>query len=166
MTYTASCVVVLSGYSMRALGAWGVLTDLADISEAAWRKRVRKSGPWLGWLLGALLAVAPANPPPTKRRVRLIDATRLGEVGGRGDAWRVHMDYDFTAGKMNRVVVTDRSKGEHLGHYALEEGDILVADSGYGYRRSIKLLHDMRMGAMPHAHELRLGDAPKPACSR
>jgi hypothetical protein len=64
----------------------GVLTDVADMSEAAWRKRMARSSVWLGWLLSALLMVSPVQPLPTKRRVRIIDATRLGEVGGRGDA--------------------------------------------------------------------------------
>src|SRR5499427_6817171 len=42
-------------------GAWAVLTGLADISEAAWRKRLRASNDWLLWLLGELMA-APAVP--------------------------------------------------------------------------------------------------------
>jgi hypothetical protein len=148
----AVLVMALSDYSMRALGTWGVLTDVADMSEAAWRKRMVRSSVWLGWLLSALLMVSPVQAPPTKRRVRLIDATRLGEVGGRGDAWRVHWDYDFTAGQLGSVVVTDRSQGEHLGHFVLAEDDIIVADSGYGYRRSLKLLHAAKADGVLRFH--------------
>ena len=33
--------------------------------------------------------------------------------------------------------MTDQSGGEHLGYYRLQPGDIVVADTGYGYRRSV-----------------------------
>src|SRR6185436_15409155 len=54
---------VLGPLSTRRLGAWAALVDLADISEAAWRKRLRTSTPWLLWLLSELVAAPPAAPP-------------------------------------------------------------------------------------------------------
>jgi hypothetical protein len=135
----------LADHSTRSLGAWAVLVGLADLSEAAWRKRLRTSTAFLGWLLSALLSASPASPPPTPRRVRLIDATRLGQVGRGGDAWRVHWDYDLTAGCLGQVLVTDNHAGEHLERFALAADDIIVADSGYGYRRSVA--YARRVGA-------------------
>jgi hypothetical protein len=131
---------VLGPLSTRRLGAWAVLSGLADISEAAWRKRLRVSNDWLLWLLGELVAApeAPALscPHPVGRLV-LVDASTLGQPGGTGDDWRLHLAYDLLAGRMYQVDVTDRRGGEHLARYRWHAGAVIVADRGYGYRRSV-----------------------------
>ena len=132
---------VRADHSTRSLGAWAVIVKVADVSEAAWRTRLRKRNAWLGWLLTALLTARPASSPPTRRRVRLIDATRLGQIGRGGDGWRVHWDDDVTAGCLSSVVVTDHHGGEHLERFVLAPGDSIVADTGYGYCRSVAHAH-------------------------
>src|SRR5258706_8589880 len=82
---------VLCVSSLRQLSCWAVLIGLCNISEAAWRKRLRRSLAWLLWLLAALLAGPglPEGPagPAGKGRVLLIDAPRVGVPGGSGDDW-------------------------------------------------------------------------------
>ena len=47
--------------------------------------------------------------------------------------------YDFIAGRMSQVHVTDRRGGERLDRYLWQADDVIVADRGYGYRRSVAL---------------------------
>jgi hypothetical protein len=131
---------VLGPRSTRRLGAWAVLTGLAALSEAAWRKRLRVSNDWLLWLLGELVAApeAPALPCPRPAgRLVLVDASTRGEPGGPGDDWRLPLASDLLAGRMHQGGVTDRRGGEHLARYRWHAGAVIGAERGYGYRRSV-----------------------------
>ena len=124
---------VLGPLSTRRLGAWAVLVGVADISEAAWRKRLRASSPWLLWILNELVATSEGSAPLgvcPRGHILLVDASCLGQPGGTGDDWRLHLAYDFTAGRLGQVQVTDRRGGEHLGRYQWQAGDVIVADRG------------------------------------
>jgi len=126
---------VLVTNSFRLLGIWAVLQGIADISDTAWRTHLRNASPFLLWLLGELLAAEVACAPDLavrQRRIRLVDATRLRQIGGSGDDWRAQLCFDLLAGRLGQVKVTDRHTAERLSHFAVQAGAIYVGDSGYG----------------------------------
>ncbi|MCA1600041.1 MAG: hypothetical protein LC769_13720, partial [Chloroflexi bacterium] len=153
---------VLCAPSFRRLGAWAVLLGLADMSDTAWRKRLAAANLWLLWLLSELLSAPPTPLPPCQRgRILLVDATMLRQPGGTGDDWRLHTAYDLVAGRLSHVTLTDRHTAESLVHYALQVGDIVVADGGYGYRRSVAtVVHQQADGVFRiHPNTFPLEDA-------
>ena len=129
---------VLGRSSFRQLGCWAVILGVADISEAAWRKRVRLCGDWLHWLLTELVAPAQRKESGEGRpRVILVDGTSLGETGGTGDDWRVQLAYDLVAGRLIQVQIGDRKQAETLVGLPGGSGDLFVGDRNYGTRPNL-----------------------------
>ena len=122
---------VLCRFSLRDLGAWSILTDLADISHVAWQKRLRNARAWFLWLLTEQLAVPAATCQVKQKRVLLIDATRLKRPGGCGDDWRVHLGYDLRAGRLVDLHVSDRHTAEGFSLFEVQAGDLFVGDRAY-----------------------------------
>jgi hypothetical protein len=146
----------LAPFGFRYLGAWGVLTDVADLSAAGWHDALIRSSAWLLWLIGELL-VATDRPVFITQRIRgrvwVVDASTLGQVGKSGDAWRLHLGFDLIAGQVGQVHLTDRHTGERLEQYALLPGDLVLLDAGYGYRPTLitaqRLLADVLVPFTP-----------------
>jgi Transposase DDE domain len=129
---------VLGRCSFRQLGAWAVILGVADISEGAWRKRVRLCGDWLQWLLSELVSRAESKEKEQgHRRVILVDGTSLGETGGTGDDWRVQLAYDLVAGRLVQVQIGDRRFAETLVGLPGQPGDVFLGDRNYGKRDNL-----------------------------
>lgn len=136
---------VLCTSSLRHLGAWAVVVQLADISHVAWHKRIQRARDWLCWLLIQVLSL-PTTPPATFgqgcRRVVLVDATRLKQPGGCGDDWRAHLAYDLLQARLVDVHVSDQHTAEGFTLFSWQPGDLVVADRGYCRRSQVGWLRE------------------------
>jgi hypothetical protein len=136
--------------SLRHLGAWGVLQDVADLAPSSWLDRLRTAGPWLQWIVSTQLQI----PRPrwlrqaVRGRVLLVDASCLGWHGGHGNEFRLHLAVDLLAGQLDQVVLTDRYGGEQVTHFALRVGDLLVMDGGYGFRDRVAAIQQAQADAV------------------
>jgi hypothetical protein len=143
---------VLCVRSFRQLGCWSVLIDLADVSEADWRKRLGKARDWLAWMLSELLKVG-ACPVPWLvrkglRRVLLVDGTHLKCVGKDGKTWRIHTAFDLLAGRVTEAKLTDHRVGESWKLFEVQAGDLVVSDAINGYPERIAWVKDQQADAL------------------
>jgi hypothetical protein len=125
---------VLSLSSLKQLSGWSRLVGVSSkvLSAQAWHKRLQRCGPWLLWLVNALLDLRlTAATLPTEHRILLVDATHLSEMGPKGETWRLHSAYDLLAGQLAWVQVSDHHQGESLARLPIQAGDILVGDKAY-----------------------------------
>lgn len=143
---------VLCVRSFRQLGCWSVLIGLADISEAAWRKRLRRAGAWLGWLVSELLAVSACTSPwlvrHGLRRVLLVDGTHLKCQGQDGQIWRIHTGFDLLAGRLAEVQVTTDSVAEQWSLFSVQPGDLLISDRANGYQERLLFIQQRQAEAI------------------
>ena len=131
------------GLSLRETAAWAETTGIASISNVALLKRLRKSAPWLGKLLGIKLASRTALSTTTTTNaapciLRLVDATSLSKPGSQGTDWRIHLGYNLTRLSIDHVDVTTGAAGETLTRFKLKPGEIVLGDRGYAHRRGLQ----------------------------
>ena len=125
--------------SLRGVAAWAQMHNVANISNVALLKRLRKAPDWLGRILGLKLA-SYATPPKEKlngMRVRLVDATVISEPASKGTNWRVHLGYNLQHDAIDHIELTDVKGGETLTRFSIQPGEIVVGDRGYAHRRGL-----------------------------
>src|ERR687893_1695 len=133
------------GLSLRSAATRAGVHGLADLSDTAGVKRLRKAADWLGEIAGALLRGAAAAPavagPLPGRRLRIADGSVIPRPGGKGAGWRLHATYDPVAGRLTDLDLTDDRGAEGFGHTAWRAGDVAlahrVAGRGRGARRPL-----------------------------
>ncbi len=119
--------------SLQETAAMAAETDLADVSDVALLGRFSRAEPWLGTILGDLLAKRNV-PPPLCMRIRLIDATSISCRGSKNTERRVHLSMDLGTNRTTAIDLTDWRGGETLERFTFRAGEIVIADRGYGTR--------------------------------
>jgi len=128
------------GMSLRRTAAWAAEAGLANISDVSLLDRFRNGAEWLGHLLAVKLAdhAAVTASSAAKLKVRLIDASSITRVGGRGTDWRLHMTMSLASLKIDDIAITDVSGGEHLSRFKFHPHEIVIADAGYSHRAGLE----------------------------
>lgn len=137
------------GYSLRETAVRARAAQLANLSDVALLKRLRKSGDWLYGLCMGLFAERGLTAGDHQAiALRLIDATLVKEPGQTGSQWRVHYSLQWPSLRCDFFKLTStegRGAGESLTHFPVRQGEHLLADRGYSNANSIH--HVARHGA-------------------
>lgn len=122
---------------------------LADLSDVAVLKRLRKSKDWLQALCRRLLEEqATRHPRGHNLALRLVDATLIQEPGPTGSAWRIHYSLrwpELTCDHFELTATQGPGSGESLTHFPAQAGEHLLADRGYSNYASVR--HVVARGA-------------------
>lgn len=123
------------GYSLRETTARATQAGLADLSDVALLKRLRKSKDWLHALCDALFAERQDEIVLTRTpALRLIDSTLVKEPGQTGSQWRIHYSLQWPGlicDYFKLTTTAGKGTGESLGHYPLRADEHVLADRGY-----------------------------------
>ena len=123
------------GYSLRETVVRAKRAGLAELSDVALLKRLRKCGEWLRRLCVELYVEGERRAlPGAGVEVRVIDATTVKEPGKSGSLWRLHYAVRLPSLTCDFFKVTGtegKGSGESLTHFPIRAGDLVLADRGY-----------------------------------
>jgi hypothetical protein len=123
------------GFSMRETVARAREAQLAQISDVALLKRLRKGKQWLYQLCCSLFAERGIQPQRASDQVlRLVDSTVVKEPGKTGSLWRIHYSFQWPPMACDYFKITPVEgigNGESLHQYPIKSEEYLLADRGY-----------------------------------
>jgi len=123
------------GHSLRETSVRIREAGIADLSDVALLKRLRKSKDWLHALCVSLLRES--GKPEKKLRgkeYRLFDSSIVREQGKTGSLWRIHYSLRIPSLRCDFFKVTQTKgagTGDSLLRFPINEGDYIIADRGY-----------------------------------
>lgn len=134
------------GYSLRETAVRAREAHLADMSDVALLKRLRKSKEWLAQLCSSMfLERGVPLRGPTDFEVRLFDATTVKEPGKTGSLWRLHYSVRVPSLRCDFVKVTGTDgvgTGESLRQFPIEAGDHVIADRAYAAASGLEFVSE------------------------
>ncbi len=137
------------GYSLRETVVRARESGLADLSDVALLKRLRKCEQWLYTLaVGLWQQRGLAQLSIGTRVVRVIDATTVKEPGKTGSLWRIHYSLQVPSLRCDFFKVTatqGEGTGEGLWQIPVQKGEYLIADRGYSH--NVGMVPVARVGA-------------------
>ena len=122
------------GMSLRDAAGWAGMLGLETLSNPAVKYRLDHAVEFLQAVTDHLLATKSASQALhwPDRTIRLSDGTCISKPGSEGTDWRVHGVYDLGAGGFSNLELTDGKGAETLTYGAPVDGEVRIADRGYG----------------------------------
>lgn len=127
----------MSDWSFRLLGAWCTLLNLCQVSHVALWQRVGQSRVWLNHLVMQVLNERMRLSGQAGVRLRIMDGTVISQPGSKGTDWRLHLSLDLAQMRLDSLEITDATGGESLERGTWLPGDIVLADRGFAFARSL-----------------------------
>ncbi len=130
------------GCSLRETALRAARGGLAQLSDVAIMDRLRLSESWFRWMnLGLVQRWIEREPKQiygTKRRINLVDATRIQEPGPTGSSWVLHYCIELVSLSCRQWVLTDwQGSGESFWRFSPQAEELYIADRAYGTRAGI-----------------------------
>lgn len=130
------------GYSLRETSTRVKKGGIANLSDVAVLKRLRKAEKWLHALCVELFdeRIEGADQSGQARNVRLIDGSLISEPGKTGSTWRLHYSVNWPTLLCDFFELTPSKgagTGESLSRYSVSRGDHLIGDRGFCNARAI-----------------------------
>jgi hypothetical protein len=134
-----SLVYGLDDMSLRETSAWAAERGIADLSDVAVLKRLRRSVPLLRSLCSSLI---PKTSSASGLRLVILDATTICRQRAAGPDFLVHVAYSPSLGGFSGMELTRSDQGERLDRLPCGPGDVLLGDMGYQARSGIFQAHE------------------------
>lgn len=117
------------------------MTQEVQMNKNAVYYRIKHSGGWLRWLAERIChdeRIMEKEPEWLEGRpVIAIDASDLSIKGSEGSDYRVHYAFDLFGFQKRELHLTKANEGEKLTRYAIQPGDIVIADRIYCTQKGI-----------------------------
>ena len=128
------------------------------ISDMAIHQRLKACLPWVKALLQKMMGAAWDGLNIGHLRFIVIDGSTVEGPGATETWYRLHIAVDLVKLHLVHVKVTDKYEGEHLEHYPLQEGDVVLIDRGYNQPRTLIIQGRKGVGVVlrynPHSMNL------------
>lgn len=133
---------IAHGYSLRETTVRARESGLAQISDVALLKRLRRSGEWFKALCHALLKETSITLPQeiSGINLRIVDGTIVKEPGKTGSQWRVHYSIQLPSLQCDYFELTGvrgTGAGESFKKIPLLKNDCIMGDRGFSTAQGI-----------------------------
>ena len=131
---------LVDGCSLRETAVRAAEGNLAQVSDVALLKALRRCQEWFRWMTEGLMQqwLTAWVPGAAARRIRVVDGSLISEPGSTGSNWRLHYSATLPSLHCDEVLVTGPEVGESFTRYTVQSGDLLIGDRGLAQRKGIR----------------------------